>query len=165
MGRDHAGAVPALVAARAGQLSALNLLLKKNPKAAKSVDKVWQDTGNNIALWKAVLRIQIWTIRKLKKKKMENVRMTVFCIKKTMVWIPNRGSVKDPNISIPDPDLNCTVVKRDQFNSRWWQRWRPVRSAQKDISITYRTQIMKLFNSLSHTEIQDNMKILSVRSI
>ena len=59
MGRDHAGAVPALVAARAGQLSALNLLLKKNPKAAKSVDKVGQDTGNNIALWKAVLRIQI----------------------------------------------------------------------------------------------------------
>ena len=91
--------------------------------------------------------------------------MTVFCIKITMVWIPNRGSVKDPNISIPDPDLNCTVVKRDQFNSRWWQRWRPVRSAQKDISITYRTQIMKLFDSLSHTEIQDNMKILSVRSI
>ena len=82
-----------------------------------------------------------------------------------MVWIPNRGSVKDPNISILDPDLNCTVVKRDQFNSRWWQRWRPVRSAQKDISITYRTQIMKLFNSLSHTEMQDNMKILSVRSI
>ena len=59
MGRDHAGAVPSLVAARAGQLSALNLLLKKNPKAAKSVDKVGQDTGNNIALWKAVLRIQI----------------------------------------------------------------------------------------------------------
>jgi len=40
MSRDEAGAVPALVAARAGQLAALNLLLAKIPGAAKSLDKV-----------------------------------------------------------------------------------------------------------------------------
>ncbi len=45
MSRDEAGAVPALVAARAGQLAALNLLLAKIPGAAKSLDKVRDGMG------------------------------------------------------------------------------------------------------------------------
>jgi hypothetical protein len=45
MSRDEAGAVPALVAARAGQLAALNLLLAKIPGAAKSLDKVRDGEG------------------------------------------------------------------------------------------------------------------------
>jgi hypothetical protein len=40
MCRDNAGAIPALLAARAGQLTTLQHLLNKIPKSAQSLDKV-----------------------------------------------------------------------------------------------------------------------------
>jgi hypothetical protein len=52
MSRDVSGAVPALVAAREGQLAALNLLLAKIPTAAQSLDKV-RGIASYYSVWNA----------------------------------------------------------------------------------------------------------------